>query len=128
MYYRNALTAIVVFDVTKYTSFSRAQTWVKELLRQANPNLTIAFVGNKIDTEERYWEVSKEEGNSYASEFDLLYFKTSARVGTNIHHVFTEIANHVYLEQVQVSSTASSKNIMNINKQQKYGQKNRCAC
>lgn len=49
MYYRNAQAAVVVYDVTKATSLEKAKTWVKELQRQANPNIIIALAGNKID-------------------------------------------------------------------------------
>jgi len=49
MYYRNAQAAVVVYDVTKAASLEKAKTWVKELQRQANPNIVIALAGNKID-------------------------------------------------------------------------------
>lgn len=49
MYYRNAQAAVVVYDVTKSTSLDKAKTWVKELQRQANPNIVIALAGNKVD-------------------------------------------------------------------------------
>ncbi|GAA5891192.1 hypothetical protein JCM6882_006451 [Rhodosporidiobolus microsporus] len=49
MYYRNAQAAVVVYDVTKSASLEQAKTWVKELQRQANPNIVIALAGNKID-------------------------------------------------------------------------------
>lgn len=34
-------------------SFGRAKTWVKELQRQANPNIVIALAGNKADLANR---------------------------------------------------------------------------
>ncbi|GAA5899119.1 hypothetical protein JCM5296_005749 [Sporobolomyces johnsonii] len=49
MYYRNAQAAVVVYDVTKWASLEQAKTWVKELQRQANPNIVIALAGNKVD-------------------------------------------------------------------------------
>ncbi|KAJ1980189.1 Vacuolar protein sorting-associated protein 21 [Dimargaris verticillata] len=49
MYYRNAHAAMVVFDVTKAGSLTKAKSWVKELQRQANLNAVIALVGNKVD-------------------------------------------------------------------------------
>lgn len=49
MYYRNAQAAVVVYDVTKASSLEKAKTWVKELQRQANPNIVIALAGNKVD-------------------------------------------------------------------------------
>ncbi|KAL8703466.1 MAG: hypothetical protein Q9201_003340 [Fulgogasparrea decipioides] len=49
MYYRNAQSALVVYDITKPTSLVKARHWVAELQRQANPGIVIALVGNKLD-------------------------------------------------------------------------------
>lgn len=49
MYYRNAQSAVVVYDVTKPASFIRARHWVNELKSQGSPNTVIALVGNKVD-------------------------------------------------------------------------------
>ncbi|KAF9160403.1 hypothetical protein DFQ27_004916 [Actinomortierella ambigua] len=57
MYYRNAQAAVVVYDVTKASSLEKAKSWVKELQRQANPNIVIALTGNKVD-------LVQEEGSS----------------------------------------------------------------
>ena len=64
MYYRNAAAAVVVYDVTKavstlphpastqltstQASLEKAKAWVKELQRQASPNIITALVGNKV--------------------------------------------------------------------------------
>lgn len=53
MYYRNAQAAVVVYDITKAASLDKAKSWVKELQRQANPNIVIALAGNKLDLVER---------------------------------------------------------------------------
>lgn len=49
MYYRNAQSALVVYDITKPTSFIKARHWVNELKAQASPGIVIALVGNKLD-------------------------------------------------------------------------------
>ncbi|OOF99766.1 hypothetical protein ASPCADRAFT_203567 [Aspergillus carbonarius ITEM 5010] len=49
MYYRNAQAALVVYDVTKPSSLTKAKHWVAELQRQASPGIVIALVGNKLD-------------------------------------------------------------------------------
>ncbi|KAI4190572.1 MAG: hypothetical protein L6R41_000724, partial [Letrouitia leprolyta] len=49
MYYRNAQSALVVYDITKPTSLVKARHWVAELQRQASPGIVIALVGNKLD-------------------------------------------------------------------------------
>ena len=57
MYYRNAQAALVVYDVTKPSSLTKAKHWVAELQRQASPGIVIALVGNKLDLVE-----DEEEG------------------------------------------------------------------
>lgn len=72
MYYRNAAAAVVVYDVTKAVSkcagklatdvlkasLEKAKAWVKELQRQASPNIIIALVGNKVSYRKCSWSPS----------------------------------------------------------------------
>lgn len=48
MYYRGAQAALIVYDITSKDSFHKAQNWIRELQRQANANIVIALVGNKL--------------------------------------------------------------------------------
>lgn len=123
MYYRNAQAALVVYDLTKPTSLTKAKHWVAELQRQASPGIVIALVGNKLDlcaettgdaaadddaTENGAdageaepaedgdaRKVSTREAKSYAEEESLLFFETSAKTGSNVADVFTAIANAI---------------------------------
>lgn len=60
MYYRNAQAALVVYDVTKPSSLTKAKHWVAELQRQASPGIVIALVGNKLDLTNDSNEASEE--------------------------------------------------------------------
>lgn len=114
MYYRNAQAALVVYDITKASSLTKAQHWVAELQRQASPGIVIALVGNKLDlvnpgsgTAESQGDedVGEEEGDArkvsvktakaYAEEEGLLFFETSAKTGERVAEVFTAIANAI---------------------------------
>ena len=103
MYYRNAQAAIVVYDITKPASFIKARHWVKELHEQANRDITIALVGNKLDLVEddsaedgeTLRKVSVEEGQSLADEEGLLFFETSAKSGNNVNEVFVGIGSKI---------------------------------
>lgn len=119
MYYRNAQSALVVYDLTKPTSLVKAKHWVAELQRQASPGIVIALVGNKLDLTNDPAEstnigddeednaadgedadgdsrkISTAEAKSYAEEEGLLFFETSAKLGTNVTEVFTAIANAI---------------------------------
>jgi GTPase SAR1 family protein len=63
---------------------------VKELQRQASPNIVIALVGNKLDLANKR-AVSTEDAQAYAEENGLLFMETSAKAGTNVTDVFTAI-------------------------------------
>ena len=52
MYYKNAIGACVVFDVTSRDSFEKCQQWVIELNEKAGAEIRIVIVGNKIDLED----------------------------------------------------------------------------
>lgn len=91
MYYRGAQAAIVVYDITNADTFARAKTWVRELQRQARPDIVIALAGNKSDLANRR-AVEYEEANGYAEENGLLFMETSAKNANNVNEIFLAIA------------------------------------
>lgn len=109
LYYRNAQAALVVYDVTKPSSFLKARHWMKELKEQSTKNITVALVGNKFDLvldEESGEEiegarkVSIEEGKSLAEEEGAIFFETSAKTSYNVNEVFMYIAEKL-LEKME---------------------------
>ncbi|CAI2171354.1 19100_t:CDS:2 [Funneliformis geosporum] len=107
MYYRNANCAVVVYDITQASSLDKAKSWVKELQRQADPNIVIALAGNKSDLSARR-AIDSEEAQTYASEAGLLFFETSAKTAFNVNELFTSIARQMPLEQLAANSRGRS--------------------
>ena len=103
MYYRGAQAAIVVYDITNADTFSRAKVWVKELQRQAAPNIVIALAGNKADLAAKR-QVEVVDAQSYAEENGLIFMETSAKTALNVNDIFMAIAKK--LPKTQDTSNA----------------------
>lgn len=52
MFYRNAVGALVVFDVTDKKSFDRVKKCINEIKEMAHKDCVIIVVGNKCDLED----------------------------------------------------------------------------
>ena len=48
-YYRGAVGALLVYDISKQPTFQNVQRWLKELRDHADNNIVIMLVGNKSD-------------------------------------------------------------------------------
>ncbi|CDW84496.1 ras-related protein raba1f-like [Stylonychia lemnae] len=48
-YYRNAVGALIVYDISKQNSFENVQKWHQELRDHADPNIAVMLIGNKAD-------------------------------------------------------------------------------
>ena len=52
MYYRGAAAAILVYDITRSSTFKTLQNWVEELKSKGPKDIAIAIAGNKADLED----------------------------------------------------------------------------
>jgi len=92
MYYRGALAAIIVYDISNYDSFERVQKWVDELQGQRGDPPIIAIVGNKSDLiQTRGREVKKELAQNLASDKGSIWMECSAKTGHNVVDLFSEV-------------------------------------
>ena len=52
-YYRDAVGALLVYDITQYRTFEAIEEkWSRELMDNADSNIVVLLVGNKSDLEE----------------------------------------------------------------------------
>ena len=91
-YYRGAVAALLVFDVTKRETFEHLGNWLGEVSNYQN--LMVVLVGNKADLEfER--QVSQAEAELFAEARSLPYIETSAKTGINVEKCFTDIISRI---------------------------------
>lgn len=93
-YYRGAMGAIIVYDIACKASFTSVSKWLTELHDYADSNITICLVGNKSDLT-HLREVSKEDGEAFANENDLIFFETSCLSSENVDTAFKELLSKI---------------------------------
>jgi small GTP-binding protein len=82
-YYRGAVGALLVYDITKEASFENVAKWLAELQENATADITITMIGNKTDLHGAR-AVSTEQGRAYAEEQRLAFIEASALNGGNV--------------------------------------------
>jgi len=112
-YYRGALGAMLVFDVTRHSSFDNVSRWIKELKDHANNDIVLMLCGNKADLVPSsssstssdspapsnghvVREVSDTEARTFASQNGIPYLETSAKNGLNVDAAFVGVVSKIY--------------------------------
>jgi small GTP-binding protein len=94
-YYRGAVGALLVYDMTKTESYEDVEKWLKELRDHADANIVIMLVGNKSDLN-HLRDVSREDAAAYAEKEGLSFIETSALEATNVESAFQNILTEIY--------------------------------
>ena len=69
-YYRGAVGALLVYDISKHQTYENVTRWLKELRDHADSNIVIMLVGNKSDLR-HLRAVPTEEAKQFASECSI---------------------------------------------------------
>lgn len=94
-YYRGAVGAMLVYDISKRQSFDHIARWLEELRGHADKNLVIMLIGNKSDLE-TLREVSTEDAKDFAQRENLFFMETSALEATNVEPAFLTVLTEIY--------------------------------
>jgi len=94
-YYRGAVGALLVYDISKHSTYENVTRWLKELRDHADANIVIMLVGNKSDLR-LLRAVPTEEAKQFASENNLSFIETSALDASNVELAFQNILTEIY--------------------------------
>ena len=95
MFYKNAIAAILVYDITRKNSFEELKKyWAEQIKESSSKNIIIGIAANKCDLLE-FEEVEEEEGRKLANELNAIFKTTSAKNQTGINDLFYAIANKI---------------------------------
>ena len=66
-YYRGAVGALLVYDISKRLTFENVERWLKELRTHADPSIVVMLVGNKCDLK-HLQAVLTDDAKSFAEQ------------------------------------------------------------
>uniref|UniRef100_A0A674CUW4 Ras-related protein Rab-14 n=1 Tax=Salmo trutta TaxID=8032 RepID=A0A674CUW4_SALTR len=92
-YYRGAAGALMVYDITRRSTYNHLSSWLTDARNLTNPNTVIILIGNKADLEAQR-DVTYEEAKQFAEENGKVYHSRSPC--TNVEDAFLEAAKKIY--------------------------------
>lgn len=107
-YFRGASGALLVFDITRPSTFASATQWLQDLRQIAEDGIVVILVGNKSDLaagkldegdspDESQRRVSRKEAEEWCRVNNVVrYVETSARSGEGVERAFLEVAERIY--------------------------------
>ena len=107
-YFRGASGALLVFDITRRSTFDSVTSWLQDLRQIAEDDIVVVLVGNKWDLAPSSTvsdssaavnkrQVTQEEAESFCRQNNVLkYIETSAKSGENVERAFLEVAERIY--------------------------------
>lgn len=114
-HYRRAVGALLVYDVTRMSSFQSCLKWLEELRANAEPDVVIFLVGNKVDLTEddpSCRQVLHDNAADFAKQQCLLFEEASAVTSHNVRLVFERLAQEVYNRTQTVSRKAAERGVI----------------
>lgn len=94
-YYRGAVGAMLVYDITKRQTFDHISRWLEELRGHADNNIVIMLIGNKTDLGSLR-AVSTEDAKEFAEREGLFFLETSALEALNVETAFLTVLTEIY--------------------------------
>uniref|UniRef100_A0A663DU00 RAB25, member RAS onco family n=1 Tax=Aquila chrysaetos chrysaetos TaxID=223781 RepID=A0A663DU00_AQUCH len=112
-YYRGAVGALVIFDITKHQTYNVVDRWLKELYDHAEASIVVMLVGNKTDLAQAR-EVPMEEAKMFADNNGLLFVETSALDSTNVEQAFETILKEIFHKVQKQKQRSSQSNTVSL--------------
>ncbi|CAN8267119.1 unnamed protein product [Cochlearia groenlandica] len=94
-YYRGAVGALLVYDISRKQTFHSIGRWLNELHTHSDMNVVTILVGNKSDLKD-IREVSTAEGKVLAEAQGLFFMETSALDSSNVAAAFENVVKEIY--------------------------------
>jgi len=110
VYYKEAVAAFVVFEVTRISTYEAAKKWksdidAKVVIPGTSEPIPVVLLANKIDlvSADKGWGKTNEDMNKFCEENGFVgWFETSAKNDVNIESASNELVKHILEKVMQV--------------------------
>ena len=117
-YYKGAKGALLVYDITRRVTFENIDNWLIDLRTNGDKDILIILIGNKSDLEDKR-EVSKDEAETKAEQYNTAFLETSAKSGDNITKGFMELIEQIY--KANMDNTPTEQNEVKVEENKEEG-------
>jgi len=98
-YYNGADGIILVFDITRSSTFSNINNWYSSAVKYGLSGVPRILIGNKVDLKDER-KIILPMAEHLSEKLNAPYFETSALTGENVKVVFQKIAELVFKSKV----------------------------
>ncbi|GAB7327239.1 hypothetical protein MBLNU13_g11134t3 [Cladosporium sp. NU13] len=107
-YFRGSSGALLVFDITRRSTFNSVTSWLNDLRQIAEEDIVVILVGNKADlapsstvaadkSKPNQRQVTREEAEAWCKENKVMqYVETSAKSGEGVERAFLEVSERIF--------------------------------
>jgi small GTP-binding protein len=127
---KNAQGIILMYDITNKNSFESIPEWIRSIKDAKGDNFPMILLGNKLDKED-IRIVSEKDGKDLAKEYNMEFFETSNKDGTNIQEAGRALVNEILKSQendIKDSFISKSSNNSKLSKKSPLKNDNKRCC
>ena len=97
-YYQGSKGALLVYDVTRKSTYMELPKWIEETEKALNKRIPIVLLANKVDLEDER-VITRDMGEHFIQEHNLQgYLETSALTGANVEEAFQQLAKQSLIQ------------------------------
>lgn len=100
-YLRKTLGCLLVYDITKKSTFEQCKEFITSIKQIAEPDCVILLVGNKKDLEDNR-EVDIEEARKFATDNKMYFIETSALTQYKVKEAFEQLFECIFILLIQL--------------------------
>jgi len=130
-YYKGAMGALLVYDVTNLATFNNIERWYNEIKDFSTKDIQIIMFGNKTDLKDKI-VVTTEMSQNKSADLQIPVVETSALNASNVKEAFHLLIKEIYKDMMRKKDLKNDSseinnnayNIMNTN----FEPKNKSCC